>query len=81
MAGDISQTGKFLKPIGNTTFREMLEIYREQAEALEEAGVELYAVETMTNLAEARAAVLAIRQISDKPIMVCFTCAGRMAAR
>ena len=74
VAGDISQTGKFLKPIGNTTFREMLEIYREQAEALEEAGVDLYAVETMTNLAEARAAVLAIRQISDKPIMVCFTC-------
>ena len=74
VAGDISQTGKFLKPIGNTTFREMLKIYREQADALEEAGVDLYAVETMTNLAEARAAVLAIRQISDKPIMVCFTC-------
>ena len=74
VAGDISQTGKFLKPIGNTTFREMLEIYREQAEALEEAGVNLYAVETMSNLAEARAAVLAIRQVSDKPIMVCFTC-------
>lgn len=74
VAGDISQTGKFLKPIGNTTFREMLEIYREQAEALEEAGVDLYTVETMSNLAEARAAVLAIRQVSDKPIMVCFTC-------
>lgn len=74
VAGDISQTGKFLKPIGNMSFHEMLDIYREQALALEEAGVDLFVVETMTTVSEARAAVLAIRDVSDRPIIVSMTC-------
>ncbi len=74
VAGDISQTGKFLKPIGNTSFREMMDIYREQAQALEDSGVDLFVVETMTTVSEARAAVLAIRSVSDRPIIVSMTC-------
>ncbi len=74
VAGDISQTGKFLKPIGNTSFREMMDIYREQALALEESGVDLFVVETMTTVSETRAAVLAIRSVSDRPIVVSMTC-------
>ncbi len=74
VAGDISQTGKFLKPIGNTSFREMMDIYREQALALEESGVDLFVVETMTTVSETRAAVLAIRSVSERPIIVSMTC-------
>ena len=51
-----------------------MDIYAEQAAGLEQAGVDLFVVETMMTLADARAAVLAIRSVSDKPIFVTFTC-------
>ena len=74
VAGDISQTGKFLKPIGDTSFQEMMDIYEEQAQALEEAEVDLFVIETMTSISEVRAAVLAIRKVSQRPILVSMTC-------
>ena len=39
VAGDIAPTGKFLYPLGDTTFEELVEVYTEQAQSLEEAGV------------------------------------------
>lgn len=45
-----------------------------QAAGLEQAGVDLYVIETMMTLTDARAAVLAIRSMSKKPILVSFTC-------
>ena len=74
VAGDLSPTGKFPVPVGDVTFEQLVEIYREQARALEQAGVDLYVVETMMTVSDARAAVLAIREISTKPIFVTFTC-------
>lgn len=73
VAGDISMTGRQLYPIGDMQFEELVEIYKEQVRALEDAGVDLYAVETMMSLQECRAAVLAIRECSDRPIMVSLT--------
>ena len=43
-------------------------------ELMRQAGVDLFVVETMMTLADARAAVLAIRSVSDRPIFVTFTC-------
>ena len=74
VAGDIAPTGLFLYPLGDTSFEELVEIYTEQAAALEKAGVDLFVVETMMTVAEARAAVLAIKSISKKPVFVSFTC-------
>ena len=74
VAGDISPTGLFLYPLGETTFEELFEIYTEQAAALEKAGVDLFVVETMVTLAEARAAVLAVKSVSRKPVFVSFSC-------
>ncbi|MBR0160110.1 MAG: homocysteine S-methyltransferase family protein [Oscillospiraceae bacterium] len=74
VAGDIAPTGLFLYPLGETGFEELVEIYTEQAAALEKAGVDLFVVETMMTVAEARAAVLAIRSVSSKPVFVSFTC-------
>mgnify|MGYP002454005630 CR=1 FL=1 len=51
-----------------------MDIYTEQAAGLEEAGVDLFVIETMMTLSDARAAVLAVRSVSDKPIFVTFTC-------
>ena len=74
VAGDLSPTGQFLAPLGGASFEELVDIYTEQAAALEKAGVDLFAVETMMTLSDARAAVLAIRSVSSKPILVSFTC-------
>jgi len=74
VAGDIAPTGRFLYPLGDTSFEEFVEIYTEQAAALESAGVDLFVIETMMTVAEARAAVLAVRSVSRKPIFVTFTC-------
>jgi methionine synthase I (cobalamin-dependent) len=74
VAGDIAPTGKILYPLGDIHFEELYEIYCEQVKALEESDVDLYVIETMMTLAEARAAVLAVKHFSNKPIFVTFTC-------
>lgn len=74
VAGDIAPAGHFLAPLGDVSFEELVEIYTEQAAALEKAGVDLFVIETMMTVAEARAAVLAVRSVSRKPIFVTFTC-------
>lgn len=73
-AGDISPTGAFLAPLGDVSFEELVDIYTQQAAGLESAGVDLFVIETMMTLSDARAAVLAVRSVSDKPIFVTFTC-------
>lgn len=74
VAGDMAPTGKFLAPLGDMSFEELVEVYREQAAALEEAGVDLFVIETMMTVPEARAAVLAVKSVSKKPVFVSFTC-------
>lgn len=74
VAGDISPTGMFLSPLGEASFEELVDIYAEQAAGLENAGVDLFVIETMMTLSDARAAVLAVRSVSEKPIFVTFTC-------
>ena len=76
IAGDIAPTGKFLYPLGDASFEELVEVYTEQAAALEKAGVDLFVIETMMTMAEARAALLAVRSVSRKPVFVSFTCDG-----
>ena len=80
VGGDMAPLGLFLKPFGETGFDELIAVYQEQAEALESAGVDFFIAETLMSLPEARAAVLAIRRVSDKPIFVTITCdeSGRM---
>lgn len=74
VAGDLAPAGLALIPFGESSFEELVAVYTEQAAALEGAGVDLFMLETMTNMAEARAAVLACRSVSDKPVWVTFTC-------
>lgn len=59
--GDLSPTGLFVEPFGEATFDELVSIYAEQAQALNEAGVDGFVIETTVSLVEARAAVLACR--------------------
>lgn len=70
VAGDMTMTGRQLAPMGTMTFEELVEVYKEQVGFLAAAGVDLFIVETMMSLNECRAAVLAIRETCDLPIMV-----------
>ncbi len=73
IAGDMAPTGAALEPYGDMEREELLEIYEEQAKSIEEAGVDLFVVETQLSGAEAGAAVEAIKSVSKKPIFVSFT--------
>jgi 5-methyltetrahydrofolate--homocysteine methyltransferase len=73
VAGDMTMTGQQLFPMGDLLFEELVEVYREQAKVLADAGVDLFVVETMMSLQECRAAVFAIREVCDLPIMVTLT--------
>ncbi len=73
VAGDMTMTGKQLKPVGTLDLDELIDVYKEQAEILVDAGVDLFLVETMMSLAEARAALIAIKEVCDLPVMVSMT--------
>ena len=73
VAGSMGPLGKPLEPFGNIAMALAVEVYREQAEGLLEGGVDLFAVETMPSLDQARAAVDAVRSVSDLPIVVSLT--------
>lgn len=70
LAGDVTMTGEQLEPIGNLQLEELITIYKEQINAMLQAGIDLFIVETMMSLQECRAAVLAIKETCDLPIMV-----------
>ena len=69
LAGDMTTTGQPVTPGDDNAYAALLEIYREQAEALLIAGVDLFAVETMMGVTECMAAVEAIRSLCDTPIL------------
>lgn len=73
VAGDLTMCGKQLYPMGDLEFEELVEIYKEQILAIEKAGVDLYVVETMMSLQESRAALIALKETTDKPVMVSMT--------
>ena len=72
VAGDLSPTGKMLAPMGDATLEDLIEIYKEQATALKE-NVDFFMLETNMDLASTRAAVLAVKEVSKKPIFVTMT--------
>lgn len=70
IAGDITMTGRQVKPIGDLDFKELMDVYKEQITYMVQAGVDLLIVETMLSLQECRAAVLAAKEVCDLPVMV-----------
>ncbi|MBP3401347.1 MAG: homocysteine S-methyltransferase family protein [Selenomonadales bacterium] len=61
VVGDLGPTGKFLAPLGELSFDEAYDIYREQAMILEEAGADCILIETIIDIQEMRAALLAVK--------------------
>ncbi len=69
MLGDISSTGKMLKPYGQLTAEAAAAAFEEQAGILAEGGVDGFIVETMFDLREALLAVRAAREAADLPVI------------
>ncbi|GKX31090.1 vitamin B12-dependent methionine synthase [Vallitalea longa] len=73
VAGDLSPTGAQIFPLSNYHFEDIVNAYKPQVKALVEAGVDLFVIETMMNVNEARAALIAIKETCDLPVMVSMT--------
>lgn len=73
VAGDLTMAGEQLYPLGDLMFEDLVDVYKEQAKIIADAGADLFVVETMMSLQECRAAVLAIREVCDLPVMVSLT--------
>ena len=76
VAGDIGPLGALLKPLGTMSFDEAYAHFARCARAASDAGCDIIVVETMTDLAEIKAAVLAARESSDLPVFATMTFEG-----
>ncbi len=70
---DSGQIGKLLEPMGTLTFDQAYESYKTAAIAAEKAGADLAIIETMSDLYEVKAAVLAIQENTSLPIVATMT--------
>jgi homocysteine S-methyltransferase len=73
VAGAIGPLGLRIEPYGPTSFDEAKEMFRAQAVALLEGGVDLFVVETFSDVSEIREAIRAIRELCDLPIIAQMT--------
>ncbi|WP_147819331.1 homocysteine S-methyltransferase family protein [Salidesulfovibrio onnuriiensis] len=76
IAGSVGPTGKFCEPLGELTFRELVAIFKEQIRGLVAGGADLIMAETHFDLAEAKAVVIAAREVCDLPVGVSMTFEG-----
>lgn len=67
--GDMSSTGKMLKPYGQLVESDAYAAFKEQAGILAEGGVDGFIVETMIDLREALCALRAVKEVSDLPVL------------
>jgi len=69
VAGSIGPTGQMLQPYGTLSYEEAFAAYKQQAALLAQAGVDLLVIETQFDINEAKAAVMAVRSVSDLPLV------------
>ena len=72
VALDLGPTGGLIEPLGSMTFDEAYDIYKEQIIAGAE-GADVVLIETMSDLYELKAALLAVKENCDLPVMASMT--------
>ena len=72
----ISSTGIMMEPIGAADFDVIYKIFREQAEILSKTDVDGIIIETMTDIKEMKAAIIAFQEITNLPIIASMTFQG-----
>lgn len=73
VAGSIGPLDRVLEPIGPITFAQARAAFKEQVAGLLEGGVDLFIIETISNLFEMREAIAAVRDQCDLPIVATMT--------
>ncbi|MGZ7041784.1 MAG: bifunctional homocysteine S-methyltransferase/methylenetetrahydrofolate reductase, partial [Thermoanaerobaculia bacterium] len=73
VAGAIGPLGIRIEPYGPTGLEEAREYFREQAQALRDGGVDLFVVETVSNISEIEQAIRAIRDVCSLPVVAQMT--------
>ena len=73
IAGSVGPSGKFLRPLGELDFEELVSAFQEQIHGLVAGGADLIIAETQFDIAEARAIVIAARRVSNIPVAVSMT--------
>lgn len=73
VALDVSPIGQLLEPYGTLSFEEAYEMHREVIELGAAAGADLIFLETMTDLYELKAAVLAAKECTKLPVFASMT--------
>lgn len=71
VAGDLGPTGELMAPLGDMEPEQAQALFAEQLRALADGGIDLVLIETMSDLAEARAAIAAAKEVvPELPIVV-----------
>lgn len=70
IAMDIGPLGKLLKPFGDLDFEAAVDIFKRSAAAGAKAGADLILIETINDLYEAKAAILAAKEACDLPVFL-----------
>lgn len=73
VAGDIGPLGTLLRPLGTMGFDEAYGYFAQAVRAAQAAGCDAIVIETMTDLAEIKAAVLAAKENCDLPVFATMT--------
>ena len=73
VAGAIGPLDLRIEPYGPTSFDEAKEMFKEQISALLEGGVDLFVLETFSDLSEIKQAINAVKELSDLPIVAQMT--------
>jgi len=76
VAGSVGPTGKMIEPLGDISFRGLVDVFKEQIRGLAAGGADLILGETHFDLAEARAVVVAAREVCDLPVGISMTFEG-----
>ncbi|MBR0481571.1 MAG: homocysteine S-methyltransferase family protein [Firmicutes bacterium] len=75
--GDLGPTGLFSGRLGKTTEAEIYDIYKEQASVLERCGVDAFIIETMMTKEDALNALRAVKDVSERPVILSLSCDRR----
>ena len=73
VAGSVGPLGKFIAPFGTLPFEDAVDCFKEQICGLYEGGVDYITIETMIDLQEARAALIAAKEVCTLPVCVSMT--------
>jgi 5-methyltetrahydrofolate--homocysteine methyltransferase len=73
VAASIGPTGRFLEPVGDAGFDDMVEIFAEQIRAVAAAGADVISFETFLDIRELRAGIIACHEVCALPVIAQMT--------